>query len=146
MFLIEDAALAILYTGDIRGTCSALQYFPDSLNFFLAEPWWVNSIARNSVIIPFTCKQRRLENVYLDTTFVAMENIDEVFPTKAEGLTDLLQQISAYPDDTLFYFNAWTLGYEEVWITLSLALNSQVQPPLSRIRRFSTYLNPDPCR
>ena len=75
-----------------------------------------------------------------------MENIDEVFPTKAEGLTDLLQKTSAYPDDTLFYFDAWTLGYEEVWITLSLALNSQVQPPLSTICRFSTYLNPDPCR
>lgn len=97
--------------------------------FNVAEPWWVNSIIRNPVIIPFACGLRKLDMIYLDTAFAVRTDIHRKFPTKAEGITQLLQKISLYPKDTVFHFNAWTLGYEDVCLALSLALNSQVRVP-----------------
>ncbi|KAL8693490.1 MAG: hypothetical protein Q9218_001679 [Villophora microphyllina] len=49
MFLIEDDRMAILYTGDIR-----------------AEPWWVNSIVRQPVLVPYTHGLRHLDKVHVD--------------------------------------------------------------------------------
>ncbi|PYH44804.1 putative DNA repair protein [Aspergillus saccharolyticus JOP 1030-1] len=109
MFLIEGDGKAILYTGDIR-----------------AEPWWVNSIIRHPVLIPYTLGTKQLDKMYLDTTFARPSHICRVFPSKAEGLAELLRKVEAYPDDTTFYFRAWTMGYEEVWVALSAALKSKV--------------------
>ncbi|PYI05025.1 DNA repair protein [Aspergillus sclerotiicarbonarius CBS 121057] len=109
MFLIEGNGKAILYTGDIR-----------------AEPWWVNSITRNPVLIPYTLGNKRLDNIYIDNTFARPSHLFHAFPSKAEGLKELLSKIQSYPDTTTFYFRAWTFGYEEVWMALSAALNSKV--------------------
>lgn len=130
MFLIENNLNAILYTGDIRCTFEAK--FDRSqllINLMLcaAEPWWVNTIIRNPIVIPYTCGLRRLEKIYLDTTFASSKaDVHRAFPTKAEGLSELLTKISRYPASTVFHFHAWTLGYEEVWIALASALGSQV--------------------
>lgn len=67
-----------------------------------------------------------LERLYLDTTFARASNIYREFPSKAEGQAELLRKIELYPDDTVFYFRAWTFGYEDVWLALSAALNSNV--------------------
>jgi hypothetical protein len=64
--------------------------------------------------------------LYLDTTFASKKNPFREFPSKAEGLAELLQKVQAYSGDTVFYFRAWTFGYEDVWIALSAALNSKV--------------------
>ncbi|KAJ5036497.1 hypothetical protein NUH16_004372 [Penicillium rubens] len=109
MFLIEGDGKAIIYTGDIR-----------------AETWWVSSLVRHPVLIPYTLGQKRLDKLYLDSTFASKTNPFREFPSKAEGLSELLQKIQAYPDDTVFYFRAWTFGYEDVWIALSAALNTKV--------------------
>ncbi|KAL2001680.1 hypothetical protein VTN02DRAFT_1401 [Thermoascus thermophilus] len=109
MFLIEGDGKAILYSGDIR-----------------AETWWVNSLIRNPVLIPYTLGQRRLDKIYLDTTFAVKPDVYRDFPSKAEGIRELLEKVQAYPDDTIFYFRAWTFGYEEVWQALSVALNSKI--------------------
>jgi DNA cross-link repair 1C protein len=94
-----------LYTGDIR-----------------SEPWFVNSLLRDPFLIEYTSGQKTLDCIYLDTSNLGpME-----FPTKADGLTELLQKVKGYPDNTVFHFSAWTFGYEEVWMALSRALNSQV--------------------
>ncbi len=105
MFLIEGDGRAILYTGDIR-----------------AEPWFVNALARNPCLIEYTSGLKMLDCIYLDTSF----SEDIAFPTKAEGLAELLRKISKYPPTAEFHFAAWTFGYEEVWIALSRALRSQV--------------------
>ncbi len=105
MFLIEGGGKAILYTGDIR-----------------CEPYFVNNIRRNPLLIEYTSGLKKLDCIYLDTTFT--EPIH--FPTKAEGLTELLKKVSKYPADTVFHFKAWTFGYEEVWIALSKSLKSAV--------------------
>jgi DNA cross-link repair 1C protein len=112
MFLIEGERKAILYTGDIR-----------------SEPWWVNSLARNPVLLPYTTGLKQLDTIYLDTTFAVKEDIYKKFPSKAEGIHELLKKASQYSPETLFYLNAWTLGYEEVWIALSSLLNSSVSEP-----------------
>ncbi|KAI3222875.1 hypothetical protein DTO012A7_8429 [Penicillium roqueforti] len=109
MFLIQGDEKAIIYTGDIR-----------------AETWWVSSLVRHPVLIPYTLGQKRLDNLYLDSTFASKTNPFLEFPSKAEGLSELLQKVQAYPDDTVFYFRAWTFGYEDVWMALSAALNTKI--------------------
>ena len=109
MFLIEGGGKAILYTGDVR-----------------AEAWWVNSLIRNPVLIPYTLGEKRLDCMYLDTTFAAKDDVYQDFPSKAAGLQELLQKVQRCPPDTVFYFRAWTLGYEDVWVALSAALGSKI--------------------
>lgn len=111
MFLIEADRKAILYTGDIR-----------------AEPWWVESLVRNPVLLPYSTGLRRLDRMYLDTTFAVKDDLYQTFPSKAEGIYELLEKAGQYPPETLFYLNAWTTGYEEVWIALSSFLKCSVRP------------------
>jgi hypothetical protein len=105
--VIEGDNKAILYTGDIR-----------------SEPWFVNSLTRNPFLIEYTSGLKSLDCIYLDTS----NTRDIPFPTKADGLTELLRKVLRYPADTVFHFTAWTFGYEEVWMALSRALKSQVSP------------------
>lgn len=111
MFLIEGTSKAILYTGDIR-----------------SEPWWVNSLVRNPVLLPYTTGLKQLDRMYLDTTFALKEDIYTHFQAKADGIHELLKRVAQYPPETIFYLNAWTLGYEEVWIAMSSFLKSPVRP------------------
>lgn len=106
MFLIEGNGQAVLYTGDIR-----------------AEPWFVSALARNPCLIEYTTGLKTLDCIYLDTSFTK----DVTFPTKAEGLAELLQKVSKYPPATEFHFAAWTFGYEEVWMALSRFLKTRVR-------------------
>lgn len=92
----------------------------------VAEGWWVNSLIRHPILIPYTLGNKQLDKLYLDTTFASASNIYREFPSKAEGQAELLRKIDMYPDDTVFYFRAWTFGYEEVWMALSAALNAKV--------------------
>lgn len=115
--MIESDRKAILYTGDIR-----------------SEPWFVNALVRNPFLIEYTSGLKRLDCIYLDTS-----NTDPVeFPTKADGLKELLQKVSKYPADTVFHLTAWTFGYEEVWMALSRALNSQVHVDHYKLRLYQS--------
>lgn len=149
MFLIESHLKAILYTGDIRCTFEAKSYRVQlliTLMLYAAEPWWVNTIIRNPIVVPYTCGLRTLDNIYLDTTFASNTDIHRAFPTKAEGLSELLTKISRYPATTVFHFHAWTLGYEEVWIALASALGSQVLLRSSLFNLQEAHRRLDPCR
>ncbi|RYP06497.1 hypothetical protein DL765_009464 [Monosporascus sp. GIB2] len=105
MFLVEGDGKTVLYTGDVR-----------------SEPWWVNAIARNPCIVEYSSGLRSLDCIYLDTSVLD----DYHLQTKAEGLRELLEKVAQYPDDAIFHFQAWTYGYEEVWIALAKALKSKV--------------------
>lgn len=110
MFLIEGHhGKAVLYTGDIR-----------------AETWWVNSLVQNPVLLPYALHIRSLDCIYLDTTFATKSQPYREFPSKAEGLRELLAKVSQLPASTIFYFHSWTFGYENVWIALSSYLRSQI--------------------
>lgn len=115
-FLIEDTKHAILYTGDIR-----------------CEPWWINTLTRHPVILPYVSvsnsgAQSTLDCIYLDTTFVASGKEDSLlsFPSKASGLSELLEKIARYSKDTVFYLDAWTFGYEDVWQAVASFLNTKI--------------------
>lgn len=103
--VIEGDGKAILYTGDIR-----------------SEPWFVNSLARSPSLVEYTCGIKALDKIYLDTSFTR----DIPFQTKAEGIAELLRKVAKYPKDTVFHIQAWTYGYEDVWVALSKALKSPV--------------------
>ncbi|KAL2755481.1 hypothetical protein ACRALDRAFT_2058915 [Sodiomyces alcalophilus JCM 7366] len=105
MFLFEGDGKAVLYTGDVR-----------------CEPWFVNSLARNPSVIEYSSHIRTLDKIYLDTSILE----DIPLQTKAEGIAELLRKVAAYPPGTIFHIQAWTYGYEEVWIALSKALNSRI--------------------
>ncbi|KAF2207262.1 hypothetical protein CERZMDRAFT_102547 [Cercospora zeae-maydis SCOH1-5] len=129
MFLIEGEGKAILYTGDIR-----------------AEVWWVNALVRNPVMVPYACHgdsipQKRLDTVYLDTTFASKSDRYRHFPSKAEGISELLQKVAQYPSETEFYIDAWTFGYEDVWQALSTFLRSQIHVDDYRYGVYSALHN-----
>ncbi|KAK4187205.1 protein artemis [Podospora australis] len=105
MFLFESEGRSALYTGDIR-----------------SEPWFVNAVARSPALIEYSTGLKTLDTIYLDTSFIN----DIKFPTKSDGIRELLQKVSMYPPDTIFHFQAWTYGYEDVWIALSKALKSKI--------------------
>lgn len=114
VFLIEDESRAIMYTGDIR-----------------SEQWWVDSLTRHPLLLPFSCQNngspiKRLDCLYLDTTFASSSAHCKQFATKQEGITELLAAVAKYPADMTFYFDSWTFGYEEVWLALSAFLRSQI--------------------
>lgn len=119
MFLIEGNDRAILYTGDIR-----------------SESSWVNSLVRNPIIIPYATGLKRLDCMYLDTTFASHHDIHRHFPSKAEGLAELMKKVERCSPESVFYFRAWTLGYEDVWIMLSSMLKSQVHVDPYQMRLF----------
>jgi hypothetical protein len=121
MFLIVGNGKAILYTGDIR-----------------AETWWVNSLVRNPVLLPYTLGNRRLDCMYLDTTFATKSEPYKEFPSKAEGIRELLEKVSKYSDDTVFYFHSWTFGYENVWVALSNFLGSRIHLDDYRARIYGS--------
>ncbi|KAL9117348.1 MAG: hypothetical protein Q9187_006115 [Circinaria calcarea] len=105
-------------------------------SLLVPEPWWVNSLVRHPVILPYTLGNRRLDKIYLDTTFAVKRNPYRAFPTKADGLNELLAKVAAYPDDTVFHFNSWTFGYEDVWIALASALGSKIHVDPYKMRLY----------
>ncbi|TID26943.1 beta-lactamase-like protein [Venturia nashicola] len=109
MFLIEGDGKAILYTGDIR-----------------SEVWWVNSLVQNPVLLPYSLGAKRLDTIYLDTTFASKRDPYREFPSKAEGLRELIEKVSKYPADTTFYIESWTFGYENVWVAISALLSTPI--------------------
>ena len=87
----------------------------------------MNTLVRSPILIPYTLGGKRLDTIYLDTTFARADSVCHRFPSKADGLAELLRKVAKYPEDIVFYFRAWTFGYEEVWVALSAALNSKVR-------------------
>ncbi|OJD35815.1 dna repair protein [Diplodia corticola] len=125
MFLIQGHGQAILYTGDIR-----------------AETWWINSLTRSPVLLPYASGHRRLDKIYLDTTYASRSRFNREFPTKDEGLRELLTKVSNYPEDTVFHIEAWTFGYEDVWLALSSYLDSSVHLDRYRWRLYNSLVTP----
>lgn len=119
-FLIEadringQDAKAILYTGDVR-----------------CEQWWVHSLSRYPFLNQYLRHNgkephKRLDTIYLDTTFASKTDPYQHFPSKAEGIAELLNKVSQYPKDTLFYLNTWTFGYEDVWSAIATYLDTKI--------------------
>ncbi|KAL8926945.1 MAG: hypothetical protein Q9172_001606 [Xanthocarpia lactea] len=90
------------------------------------------------MLVPYTHGLRHLDNIYLDTTFAVNSDPYRSFPTKAQGLSELLREVNKFPNDTIFHFNAWTLGYEEVWMVLAAHLRSKIHVDAYKLRLYSS--------
>ncbi|KAI0104956.1 hypothetical protein GGR51DRAFT_520439 [Nemania sp. FL0031] len=119
MFLFEGFGKAVLYTGDIR-----------------CEPRFVTAITQNPSMVEYSLGWKTLDRIYLDTSVLD----DYPLQTKAEGLRELFEKLRQYPPDTIFHFQAWTYGYEEVWVALSKALNSKIHVDRYKLRVFESLV------
>ncbi|KAI8625945.1 hypothetical protein F5Y19DRAFT_479027 [Xylariaceae sp. FL1651] len=119
MFLFEGNGKAVLYTGDIR-----------------CEPRFVTATAQNPNMVQYSSGWKALDRIYLDTSIVDNYPLQ----TKAEGLHELSYKLQKYPNDTIFHFQAWTYGYEDVWITLSKILNSKIHVDKYKMRVFESLV------
>ena len=102
VFLFEGQGRAVLYTGDIR-----------------AEPWWIEWLRHHPILALYSFGSKRFDNIYLDTSMLTTDKRYWNLKTKAEACAQLIAEMSAYPKDTVFHFDAWTFGYEEVWATVA---------------------------
>ncbi|KAI1743067.1 hypothetical protein F4680DRAFT_391774 [Xylaria scruposa] len=119
MFLFEGSGKAVLYTGDIR-----------------CEPRFVTAITQNPNMIEYSSGLKTFDRIYLDTSIV----YNYPLQTKAHGLRELLGKVQKYPKETIFHLQAWTYGYEEVWIALSKALNSKVHVDSYKMKVFESLV------
>ncbi|RUS15542.1 hypothetical protein BC937DRAFT_92333 [Endogone sp. FLAS-F59071] len=67
---------------------------------------------------------RSVDRIYLDTTFCHEHY--ETFSPKERSLNALIAVIESYPPDTVFYFDCWYFGYEEIWKAVAQAFNTKV--------------------
>ncbi|KAF8466527.1 hypothetical protein DFH94DRAFT_639281, partial [Russula ochroleuca] len=127
MFLVEGAQCAVLHTGDFR-----------------AEPWFLDDLRRNPFLQPYLAPPefregamlgqsevsrtgtplfKTLDAIYLDTECLLM--MDEA-PTKSDASQGLVSLISLFPPETIFFINAWTWGYEDVFRAIARSFRSQI--------------------
>ncbi|KAF5603628.1 uncharacterized protein FSUBG_7185 [Fusarium subglutinans] len=64
--------------------------------------------------------------------------------TKAQGMAELLRKVSQYPGDTVFHLQAWTYGYEDVWLALSKALKSKIHVDDYKLRIYGSLKSSTP--
>ncbi|KAB8304766.1 hypothetical protein EYC80_004115 [Monilinia laxa] len=117
MFLFERENSAVLYTGDIR-----------------SEPWFVNNLTRNPFLVGYTSGMKTIDCIYLDTSNTG----PMTFPTKSDGLKELIGKVRKYPPNTKFHFSAWTFGYEDVWAALSRTLDSRIHVDKYKIKLYQS--------
>ena len=85
-----------------------------------------------------------LDCLYLDTTFATKSDPYREFPSKADGLTEMLATVARYPAGTNFYLDSGTFGYEDVWQTLSTFLHAQIHVDDYRMSLYQALLRVDP--
>ncbi|KAF9964019.1 hypothetical protein BGZ70_007025 [Mortierella alpina] len=104
MFLLQDDRSCVLYTGDARNEAVDLQGLR-------AMPI-------------FTSATQRIDRLYLDTTCChpAFKN----FPSRDLAISDLITFINRRPRMAHYYIDAWTFGYEDIWIALSRAFHTKI--------------------
>ncbi|KAF8885084.1 hypothetical protein CPB84DRAFT_1788683 [Gymnopilus junonius] len=122
MFLIEGDRGSVLHTGDFR-----------------AEPWFLESIVRNSFLQPYLSSfqsftlnsnksipnafNKTLEAIYLDTACV-MSPLN--IPTKESATSGLVGLMMLFPQSVYFFINSWTWGYEDILKAVARAFQSHI--------------------
>ncbi|KAI1306460.1 hypothetical protein EDD11_004752 [Mortierella claussenii] len=104
MFLLQDDRSCILYTGDARNETVDLQ-----------------ALSRMPI---FTTATQRIDRLYLDTTYC--HPAFQEFPSRDFVVSDLITFIHRRPRLAHYYIDAWTFGYEEIWIGLSKAFHTKI--------------------
>ncbi|BEI95442.1 hypothetical protein CcaverHIS631_0103910 [Cutaneotrichosporon cavernicola] len=117
MFLVQNSTNAILHTGDVRADITfrkTLRRTPQLQAFFSPSTTPSSSSTLSAT--------RHLDRIYLDTsTFMGSGDMPEKVNTTSEltnkkepVLEALMTQMSIYPEDTVFFINAWCFGWEDI--------------------------------
>ncbi|TID30515.1 hypothetical protein CANINC_000868 [Pichia inconspicua] len=96
----------ILYTGDAR--------FEDQV---------IQSFRTYPSLMPFIYGDKRLDMLYLDTTF-AYRNININIIENMNGIYQLIELIKKYPKGTRFRFWDTVYGFEEVWLKVHASITN----------------------
>ncbi|KAI5952951.1 hypothetical protein CANMA_005052 [Candida margitis] len=122
MFLFECAnGISCLATGDIR-----------------AEEWWVSSLIKNRYLFPYITGLKKLDQIYLDTTFSCRgEPYISIMPN-SEGIMALIEFLKLYPIDKYieFSFIDAVSGSEEVWLQVLDHFNGTLDADSTIIQRL----------
>lgn len=114
MFLIEGQGKAVLVTGDVR-----------------AEDWWLQeTLKRNPILLPYISGVKKLDNIYLDSTFAYRGEPFIEIPSNSLGISMMAQLLKEFPkddEDIQFYFMDHTSGFEEGWASIINSFNASVQ-------------------
>ena len=95
---VTENDINVLYTGDVR--------FEDTV---------ISSFKTSSVLSPFIFGPKKLNMLYLETTF-AYRGVNIEIPENLNGIHQLIDLISSYPKGTHFRFPQLTYEFEEVWL------------------------------
>nr|XP_019014566.1 uncharacterized protein I206_00649 [Kwoniella pini CBS 10737]OCF53347.1 hypothetical protein I206_00649 [Kwoniella pini CBS 10737] len=112
MFLVTSPTRAILHTGDIRSD----KLFMQSLR---REPSLQPYLAPSSTYSGSTgisSSRRILDRIYLDTGAILGTGD---MPDREPILQDLVEQMSLFPNDTVFFLDTWCFGWEYVIETVA---------------------------
>lgn len=122
MFLFECAnGISCLAAGDIR-----------------AEKWWVSSLIKNRYLFPYIAGLKKLDQIYLDTTFSYRgEPYISILPN-SEGIMALFEFLKLYPVDREieFSFIDTVSGSEEIWLQVLDHFNGTLDADPSIIERM----------
>ncbi|KAI5960074.1 uncharacterized protein KGF55_004797 [Candida pseudojiufengensis] len=112
MFLFEsDDDISVLVTGDIR-----------------AEEWWTSSLIKNRILFPYITGSKKLDIIYLDTTFSYRgEPYIKIMPN-SDGVVALIELLKLYPTDPdiEFSFVDAVSGSEEIWLQVADHFNGTI--------------------
>ncbi|KZP21457.1 hypothetical protein FIBSPDRAFT_953711 [Athelia psychrophila] len=117
MFLIEGDQGAVLHTGDFR-----------------AEPRFLESVMHNPFLQPYLVSsfvakstthqtQKTLETIFLDTASL-LSHVDA--PSKESATSGLIELMRLLPENSIFFLNTWTWGYEDILKAISTAFYSKI--------------------
>ncbi|CUM67031.1 uncharacterized protein PRCAT00004719001 [Priceomyces carsonii] len=124
MILIEGFGRSVICTGDVR-----------------AEKWWVNTLPKNVYLFPYTTGQKKLDNIYLDTSFgVRGEPFINII-TNEDAITTAIDLIKLYPlddPDIQFYFADSTSGFEECWAQIINVINGKFHTGARIMKRIQS--------
>ncbi|KAI5952257.1 hypothetical protein KGF54_003123 [Candida jiufengensis] len=129
MFLFESQGVSVLVTGDIR-----------------AEDWWTSSLIKNGNLFPYITGSKKLDQIYLDTTFSYRgEPYIKIMPN-SDGVVALIELLKLYPkdQDIEFSFVDAVSGSEEIWLQVvdhfngSLSANSIITERIKLIRDYQS--------
>ncbi|KAG2208318.1 hypothetical protein INT47_006174, partial [Mucor saturninus] len=110
LILVEGKNGTVLYTGDMR-----------------AEPDFVKA--------ELDCLQSyRIKNLYMDTTCCYSDKRN--FISKTQSINILVNLIKSYPVTHHMYLDCWTVGYEEMWISITENFGQKIHVSQQRYNMF----------
>ncbi|SEI33255.1 YALIA101S03e13960g1_1 [Yarrowia lipolytica] len=125
MFLLQGKGKCVLYTGDIR-----------------AEKWWLRSLENHPLLLPYICGVKKLDCIYLDTTFGYRGEPYISLVDNNTGLGKLMKQLSRYPltGSIQYFLPRYTSGFELIWQYLAAAYDWKVHMEEDELQRVSKVL------